>query len=287
MSEHSAIEWTDATWNPTRGCTKISPGCTHCYAETFAERFRGVSGHPYERGFDLRLVPDKLCEPLKWRQPRTVFVNSMSDLFHEKIPTAYIAAVAAVMRATPWHTYQVLTKRAARLHKLLSNELRTAATLSNVWWGVSVEDKKYGVPRISSLQHTNVNLRFLSIEPLLEDIGLLSLDGIDWVIVGGESGHGARAMKESWVRSILEQCQAKGVRFFFKQWGGVKKKENGRMLLGKTWDDMPARSAIPIPDAIHRRLVQEEFDSMAAQFTLTTFSWPETIESPYVTASAP
>lgn len=267
MSDHSAIEWTDATWNPTRGCTKISPGCTHCYAETFAERFRGVPRHPYEHGFDLRLVPSKLSEPLRWNQPRTVFVNSMSDLFHDGVPVAYIAAVIRVMRATPWHTYQVLTKRADRMMKLLSGELRSAAALPNVWWGVSVEDQKHGVPRIAHLQRTLVNLRFLSVEPLIEDIGTLPLQGIDWVIVGGESGHGARKMEEAWVTSILRQCQASGVRFFFKQWGGVMKKRNGRTLLGQTWDDMPLRSATPIPGAAYLRDLQAAFDTEAAGFS--------------------
>jgi protein gp37 len=275
MSDHSAIEWTDATWNPTRGCTKISPGCTHCYAETFAERFRGVPEHPYEQGFDLRLVPDKLSEPLRWNQPRTVFVNSMSDLFHDRIQTSYIAAVISVMRATPWHTYQVLTKRAERMSGLLSGELRSAAVLPNVWWGVSVEDKKYGVPRIAHLQRARLNLRFLSIEPLLEDVGTLPLEGIDWVIVGGESGHGARKMDESWVTSIMRQCQEQGVPFFFKQWGGVMKKRKGRTLLGQTFDDMPIRSADPIPDAAYRRAMALKFDAVAAEFSLQ----PATISS--------
>lgn len=164
MSDHSAIEWTDATWNPVRGCTKISPGCTHCYAETFAERFRGVPGHPYKDGFDLRLVPDKLSEPLRWADRRTVFVNSMSDLFHDAVPEPYVRAVVAVMKATPWHTYQVLTKRADRLERLLSRPLRSASTLSNAWWGVSVENKKHGLPRISHLQAAPARVRFLSVE---------------------------------------------------------------------------------------------------------------------------
>ena len=267
MSDHSAIEWTDATWNPTRGCTKISPGCTHCYAETFAERFRGVSGHPYEYGFDFRLAPGKLAEPLRWNQPRTVFVNSMSDLFHESAPLDYIRAVVAVMRATPWHTYQVLTKRAERMASLLSTELKSAATLPNVWWGVSVEDRKYGVPRIAHLQRAPVAVRFLSVEPLLEDLGVVPLGDIHWVIVGGESGHGARALEESWVLSILRQCEDRGIRFFFKQWGGRMKKRNGRTLLGKTWDDMPARSSVPLPEPSRRQTLQRRFDAIAAKFS--------------------
>jgi protein gp37 len=266
MSDRSAIEWTDATWNPVRGCTKISPGCTHCYAETFAERFRGVPGHPYENGFDLRLVPDKLSEPLRWADQRTVFVNSMSDLFHEAVPEPFIRAVVAVMEATPWHTYQVLTKRAERLQRLLSGPLRCASTLPNVWWGVSVENKKHGLPRIPHLQAAPARIRFLSVEPLLEDIGTLPLAGIHWVIVGGESGHGARQMQEAWVRSLLGQCRAANVLFFFKQWGGVQKKRNGRMLRGRTYDDMPARSRTPVPGPNERRVLQARFDQLARAF---------------------
>lgn len=266
MSDHSAIEWTDSTWNPTRGCTKISPGCTHCYAETFAERFRGVSGHPYEHGFDLRLVPDKLTEPLRWSGRRTVFVNSMSDLFHDAVPEAYILAVAAVMSSTPWHTYQVLTKRAERLQRLLSGPLKSASNLPNVWWGVSVEDKKYGVPRIGYLQSTPGRVRFLSVEPLLEDVGRLPLDGIDWVIVGGESGPGARKMDARWVISVRDQCREVGVRFFFKQWGGVQKKKAGRLLAGRTYDEMPPRSNAPVADSDERRALQTRLDEMARTF---------------------
>ncbi len=173
MSDHSTIEWTDATWNPVRGCTKISPGCAHCYAETFAERFRGVRGHPYEQGFDLRLVPDKLPEPLRWRRPRMVFVNSMSDLFHKDVPDDYIVAVGRVMQLARWHTFQVLTKRSDRLRDLLRSKLAFVAKDPHVWWGVSVEDRKYGVPRIRHLQEAPVAVRFLSIEPLLEDLGSL------------------------------------------------------------------------------------------------------------------
>ena len=184
MAERSRIEWTEATWNPVRGCTKISPGCKHCYAETFAERFRGVKGHPYEQGFDLRLVPEKLAEPLRWRSSKMIFVNSMSDLFHEAVPDNYIAAVAQVMVAAKWHTYQVLTKRSGRLRQLLNSKLRFAAEQQHIWWGVSVEDKKYGLPRIEDLRNTGAKIRFLSIEPLLEDLGRLDLRGIDWMIVG-------------------------------------------------------------------------------------------------------
>src|SRR5947209_3509640 len=211
MSDHSTIEWTDATWNPVRGCTKISPGCKHCYAETFAERFRGVSGHPYEQGFDLRLVPEKLTEPLRWATPKMIFVNSMSDLFHERVDNAFVAKVAEVMRIANWHTYQVLTKRSERLQEVLCTSFRRLATEPHIWWGVSVENRKHGLPRIKHLQDTPAAVRFLSVEPLLEDLGPIDLTGISWVIVGGESGHGARPMRKGWVRSIRDQCDAAGV----------------------------------------------------------------------------
>ena len=191
MSASTAIEWTDATWNPVRGCTKISPGCKHCYAATFAERFRGVPGHPYEQGFDLRLVPGKLSEPLKWSTPKTIFVNSMSDLFQTDVPAEFIEQVARVMRMANWHTYQVLTKRADHLRDMLCGPLSFAANLDHIWWGVSVEDRKYGLPRIDALRESPASVRFLSVEPLLEDLGEIDLKGIDWVIVGGESGRGA------------------------------------------------------------------------------------------------
>ena len=239
MSKHSSIEWTDATWNPVRGCTKISPGCKHCYAETLAERFRGVPGHPYEQGFDLRLVPEKLGEPQRWRAPRRIFVNSMSDFFHEAIPDDYILRVADAMVRADWHTYQILTKRAARMRSLLSTSLRRVAAAKHIWWGVSVEDQAYGVPRIAELQASPARVRFLSIEPLLEDLGALDLTGIGWVIVGGESGRGARPMRAEWVRGLRRQCRAARVPFFFKQWGGVQKKRSGRLLDGRTWDEMP------------------------------------------------
>ncbi|HXH47777.1 MAG TPA: phage Gp37/Gp68 family protein [Terriglobia bacterium] len=249
MSFESSIEWTDATWNPVRGCTKVSPGCKHCYAETFAERFRGVVGHPYEQGFDLRLVPEKLGEPLRWRSPKMVFVNSMSDLFQDGISDDYIAAVAKVMAHAKWHTFQVLTKRAVRLHKLLSTKLRSIAREPHIWWGVSVENRQYGFPRIDQLRSTPAAVRFLSVEPLLEDLGRLNLKGIHWVIVGGESGPGARPMDEKWVLSIRNQCRRAGVPFFFKQWGGVRKAAAGRVLDGKTYDEFPSRVQRPVPEA--------------------------------------
>ncbi len=251
MSATSKIEWTDATWNPVRGCTKISPGCKLCYAATFAERFRGVAGHPYEQGFDLRLVPDKLSEPLRWPSPKTVFVNSMSDLFHADVPDGYIEQVARVMEMAHWHTYQVLTKRAERMRDLLGGRLQFASELAHVWWGVSVENRKHGLPRIDALREAPAALRFLSIEPLLEDLGELDLRGINWVIVGGESGAGARPMQKNWVDNIRLQCDAAGVAFFFKQWGGVRKAEAGRQLDGITYDAMPPR---PPVEAAPRRI---------------------------------
>jgi protein gp37 len=248
MSVNSHIEWTDATWNPVRGCTKISPGCKHCYAETFAERFRGVKGHPYEQGFDLKLIPAKLTEPLLWRSPKLVFVNSMSDLFQDGVPDSYIEAVCRVMVRAKWHTFQVLTKRSARLKELLTGQLRFAAKEPHIWWGVSVEDQKYGLPRVADLQQTRAAMRFLSIEPLLEHLGTFDLSGINWAIVGGESGPGARPMLEDWVLSVRDQCRESHVPFFFKQWGGVRKSKHGRKLRGRAYDEYPARLASPIPE---------------------------------------
>jgi protein gp37 len=253
MASTSAIEWTDATWNPVRGCTKISPGCKHCYAETLAERFRGVRGHPFEFGFDLRLVPEKLAEPLRWSKPKRVFVNSMSDLFHEDIPDEFIVSVARVMLTAKWHTYQVLTKRAERLQRLLSGKLAFAARHEHIWWGVSVEDRKYGLPRIDHLRDAPARMRFLSIEPLLEDLGTVRLRGIHWVIVGGESGAGARPLDKEWALSLRDQCRRAGVPFFFKQWGGFQKSRHGRNLDGRTYDEFPAEISRPMASLETRR----------------------------------
>ena len=239
MSDNSAIEWTDATWNPVRGCSKVSPGCKHCYAETFAERWRGIPGHPYEQGFDLRLVPEKLDEPLSWKRPRRIFVNSMSDLFQEKIPVEFIKSVFDTMRKADWHIYQVLTKRPEYMKTVVNKHLRWVENNEHIWLGVSVEDREFGLPRIDTLRATRAGLRFLSIEPLLEDLGPLDLSGIGWVIVGGESGPGARPMEASWVLSIRDQCRKQRVPFFFKQWGGVRKQLAGRKLRGKTYDEFP------------------------------------------------
>lgn len=262
MSDNSKIEWTDATWNPVRGCSKVSPGCTTCYAETFAERFRGVPGHPFEQGFDLRLVPDKLAEPLRWRTPKMIFVNSMSDLFHEQIPDEYIVNVARVMRLANWHTYQVLTKRSERMRDLLNGRLQFASMQPNIWWGVSVENRKHGLPRIEHLREVAAHIRFLSIEPLLEDLGPFSLAGIRWVIVGGESGPGARPMAKEWVLSIRDLCNANHVPFFFKQWGGVRKSETGRTLNGRTYSEFPVRSQAPVLDSQDRLAALEEIQAL-------------------------
>lgn len=265
MSEHSKIEWTDATWNPVRGCTKISPGCTHCYAETFAERFRGVAGHPYEQGFDLRLIPDKLADPLRWPRPRRVFVNSMSDLFHEGVPLSYITRVVDVMRQAHWHTYQVLTKRAERMARLLAGPLRRAGELPHVWWGVSVEDRRHGLPRLDWLRQTPAQVRFLSVEPLLEDLGIVDLSAIHWVIVGGESGPGARPLNPAWVRGLRDQCAAAGVPFFFKQWGGVRKSAAGRELDGRTHDDQPLVRVGDMPARKVRLQLVDDFQAWPAR----------------------
>jgi protein gp37 len=234
MADRSAIEWTEATWNPVTGCSKVSPGCAHCYAETFAERFRGVRGHPYEQGFDLRLWPERLDQPLRWRRPRMIFVNSMSDLFHEEIPEDYVAQVFSVMEEAEHHTFQILTKRHERLAEL-------AASLPwppNVWMGVSIENRRF-VHRADYLRRVDCALRFISAEPLLGPLEGLDLDGIDWLIAGGESGAGHRRMDPDWVRDLRDHCKCVGVAFFFKQWGGRHPKSGGRLLDGRTWDELP------------------------------------------------
>ena len=261
MSDRSSIEWTDATWNPVRGCTKISSGCAHCYAETFAERFRGVPGHPYEQGFDLRLVPEKLTQPFAWRRSRMVFVNSMSDLFHETVPDDYIVKVVRVMQLANWHTYQVLTKRSERLRDLLKTKLRFAAEEPNIWWGVSVENRKQGLPRVDHLRAAPATVRFLSIEPLLESLGPFDLSGVHWAIVGGESGPSARPIRESWVLEIRDLCDAAGVPFFFKQWGGRQKSRTGRELDGRTYDATPRRVERAVLDAGSLRAALSEVEA--------------------------
>jgi protein gp37 len=266
MSENSKIELTDTTWNPLRGCTKISPGCKHCYAETFAERFRGVPGHPYEQGFDLRLVPEKLSEPFLWSSPRTVFVNSMSDLFQPEVPDSYIEDVVRVMVEANWHTYQVLTKRSQRLRDMLNGPLRFAARHTHIWWGVSVEDKRYGLPRVEHLRKAAAAVRFLSIEPLLEELGSFDISGIHWAIVGGESGRGARPMKQEWVENILRICRDEKVAFFFKQWGGVHKTVLGRRLHRRTYDEMPRLHTNPMPSRHQRRTAATVWDERSTRW---------------------
>jgi protein gp37 len=243
MSTNSRIEWTEQTWNPTVGCTKISAGCKHCYAETMARRLQAMGMPGYENGFRLRLIPERLNEPLARKKPTTYFVNSMSDLFHEKVPFDYIRRVFDVMTQAEHHTFQVLTKRPARMAKFCKGR----EVPENVWLGTSVENGRHGVPRIALLQQIDAPVRFLSIEPLLEELGPLDLSGIRWVIVGGESGPGARPMQPGWVDSVKAQCDRAGVAFFFKQWGawgpdGAKrsKKANGRTYKGRVWDGMPA-----------------------------------------------
>jgi protein gp37 len=242
----SKIEWTEQTWNPVTGCDKVSPGCKHCYAETMAGRLQAMGASGYQAGFDLALHADRLLQPMRRKKPTVWFVNSMSDLFHEGIPEAFLDRVFETIRATPQHTYQVLTKRAERLPEYFADR----ECPPNVWLGVSVEDRRYGVPRIKHLRKVNARVRFISVEPLLEDVGKLNLSGIHWVIVGGESGSKARPMQPEWVDAVRRQCEVQGAAFFFKQWGGwgadgVKrhKKANGRVLHGRTWDELPRLNA--------------------------------------------
>lgn len=244
MATNSKIEWTEQTWNPVTGCTKISPGCKYCYAEVMAKRLKAMGAPGYENGFNtITLMYERLDQPLHRKKPTIYFVNSMSDLFHEAVPYDFIDRIFDTIRATPQHAYQILTKRAERMNEYF----QTRQVPDNAWLGVSVEDKKYGIPRIGYLQTIKAKTRFLSIEPLLEDLGRFSLKGIHWVIVGGESGVKARPMEESWVLKLRDQCQRNEIDFFFKQWGswgqdGVKrnKSANGRQLQGQLWDMIPA-----------------------------------------------
>lgn len=243
MTTGSKIEWTEMTWNPTVGCTKVSPGCKHCYAEKMAERLQAMGTPGYENGFKLRMLANRLEDPLKRKKKTVYFVNSMSDLFHEEIPFPFIDQVFDTMRKANWHTFQILTKRADRMAEYFCDKKAP----ENVWLGVSVEDEKYGLPRIDHLRKVRASVRFLSVEPLLEDLGAINLSGIHWVIVGGESGPQARPMQPDWVESVQLQCEEQGAAFFFKQWGGWgadgkrrAKKYNGRQLNGRTYDEMPA-----------------------------------------------
>ncbi|PBN44155.1 phage Gp37/Gp68 family protein [Sphingobium sp. D43FB] len=238
MSDGSAIEWTDATWNPVTGCTKITRGCDNCYAERFAERWRGIAGHPFENGFDLTLRPERVQQPLRWKRPRMIFVNSMSDLFHKKVPRSFINSVFDTMEAAHWHTFQVLTKRSSLMRNYLRARYGDGRGPAHIWCGVSVEDAK-ARPRVAHLRESPAGVRFLSIEPLIGAIGTVDLAGIDWVIVGGESGPGARPIHLEWVREVRDQCLAQDVAFFFKQWGGPRPKSGGRELDGQEWNQFP------------------------------------------------
>lgn len=242
MADSSAIEWTDATWNPVTGCTKITAGCDNCYAERFSERFRGTVGHPFENGFDLQLRPARLEQPLSWRRPRMIFVNSMSDLFHKDIPIEFVDRVFGTMEAGDWHTYQVLTKRSSLMRDYLNRRYASGAAPEHIWCGVSLEDGS-AKARLRHLQEAKATTRFLSIEPLLGPVGRINLDGIAWVIAGGESGPGARPLQPEWVREVRDQCTAQGVAFFFKQWGGLRPKSGGRQLDGREWSQFPTDHA--------------------------------------------
>lgn len=242
MADGSAIEWTDATWNPVTGCTKITRGCDNCYAARFSERFRGVSGHPFENGFDLTLRPERIGQPLSWRRSRMIFVNSMSDLFHKDVPRSFIDQVFDTMEAADWHVFQVLTKRSSLMRNYLKRRYSKRAPPGHIWFGVSVEDKA-ARSRVEHLRQAPATVRFLSVEPLIGPVGPVVLDGIHWVIAGGESGPGARPMNIEWARDIRDQCEQQGVAFFFKQWGGIRPKSGGRELDGREWNEMPVRAA--------------------------------------------
>ncbi|MFO0877816.1 MAG: phage Gp37/Gp68 family protein [Gemmataceae bacterium] len=266
MSAQTAIEWTNTTWNPILGCSILSPGCHHCYAMAMATRLKGVAEGKVARGEDpgrflhyrdvidqgrwngrMILLPEALEDPLRWKRPQMIFVNSMSDLFHEHLEVEAIRQVCQVMRRADHHTYQVLTKRAARMRELLCGELAEFAGLPQIWWGTSVENRRHGLPRIDELRHIPAAVRFLSVEPLLEDLGQVDLTCIDWVIVGGESGTRSRPLHPDWVRSLRDQCATQGVKFFFKQWGGRNKKASGRELDGRTHDEIPQLLSLGLP----------------------------------------
>jgi protein gp37 len=236
--DNTQIEWTDATWNPVTGYSKITGGCDFCYAERFSERFRGVPGHPFENGFDLTLRPERVTQPLQWRQPRRIFVNSMSDLFHKEVPKTFIDSVFDTMEAADWHTYQVLTKRSSLLVRYLRSRYGTRLAPSHIWLGVSIEDAK-NLVRLKHLRGARATVKFVSFEPLLGPVGKVDLTGIDWAIVGGESGPRARPIAEEWVIEIRDQCRAANVAFFFKQWGGMRPKSGGRLLRGREWNQYP------------------------------------------------
>ena len=239
MAEQTSIEWTQSTWNPVTGCTKLSAGCDHCYAERFAERFRGVAGHPYEPGFDLTLRPERVDQPRTWRRPRLIFVNSMSDLFHEGVSRSYIGRVFDTMETADWHVYQVLTKRSSRMRNFVNERYPGQPAPPHIWLGTSIEYART-LGRLRHLKRTNASLRFLSLEPLLGPLGALDLAWIHWVIAGGESGPGARPVRAEWLRSIRDACHAQTVAFFFKQWGGRSPKSGGNELDGRQWLEYPS-----------------------------------------------
>ena len=238
MGQASEIEWTDATWNPVTGCTKIGPGCDNCYAQRFAERWRGIEGHPYEQGFDLRLWPSRLYQPPRWKKPRMIFVNSMSDLFHKRVARQFIDQVFDTMEAANWHIYQVLTKRSSLMLQYVRDRYCGRKVPKHIWLGVSVEDTAHKV-RIDHLRQINSEARFISFEPLLGPIRSVNLSGIAWAIVGGESGPNARLMEPSWATELRDRCEETGVAFFFKQWGGARPKSGGRLLEGEEWNGFP------------------------------------------------
>jgi protein gp37 len=244
MAEATQIEWTDATWNPVTGCSKITPGCDFCYAERFSERFRGVQGHPFENGFDLTLRRGRLNQPLQWRQPRRIFVNSMSDLFHKEVPVEFIDSVFDTMEEADWHTYQALTKRSSLLVRYLRRRYGRRRAPAHIWLGVSIEDERNAV-RLDHLKAAQASVKFVSFEPLLASVGPIDLRGIDWAIVGGESGPRARPMAEKWAMQIRDQCKRDGVAFFFKQWGGFRPKSGGRLLGGREWNEYPRSTRSP------------------------------------------
>lgn len=238
MAQKTEIEWTDATWNPVSGCTKVGPGCDNCYAERFAERWRGIPGHPYEQGFDLQLWPERLTQPARWKKPRMIFVNSMSDLFHKDIPKTYLDRVFDAMETANWHVFQVLTKRSSLMRNYVKNRYDGGRVPRHIWLGVSVEDTAYK-SRIEHLKQINSEARFISFEPLLGPIGKVDLKGVAWAIVGGESGPGARPMEGEWATELRKVCVRDGVAFFFKQWGGARPKSGGRTLDGAEWNGFP------------------------------------------------
>lgn len=245
MATTTQIEWTDATWNPITGCTKITAGCDFCYAERFSERFRGVPGHPFEKGFDLTLRPERLRQPLNWRKPRRIFVNSMSDLFHKEVPKSFINSIFDTMEEASWHTFQVLTKRSSLMVQYLRGRYVIGLAPPHIWLGVSVENAKNAV-RVKHLRTARATVKFISFEPLLGPVGTIDLSGIDWAIVGGESGPHARPMAEDWAIELRDQCRAANVAFFFKQWGGIRPKSGGRRLRGRQWNQYPR---IPNPQS--------------------------------------